>query len=187
MFYRLHRLAKLLVWIFVLGVFAYLWQQRAALEPLLVWYQVYDNGGIENAEKLPLIEGRAINVADGHTLRIKTEEGAYFLVRLAGLDYPTQPFSAYEIVREKQRQSALRELALSNWVHVEVAYSEGHSVLGIAHVRQKNLNLHFITNGLATLNREYLKRMPREHQYDFFLAGRNYERNREAAQVAAAK
>ena len=187
MFYRLHRLTKLIVWVFVLGVFAFLWQHRAALEPLIVWYQVYENGGLENDEKLPLVEGRALYVADGQTFRIKTADGAYYLVRLAGLNNPTPPLSAFETSRENQRQEALRNLVFSNWVHVEVTYSEGHSVLGIAHVRDKNVNLHFITNGLATLNRDYLKRMPRKHQYDFFLAARDFEKHREAAQIAAAK
>ena len=186
MFYRLHRLVKILVGLFILGVFAWLWQHRAAVEPVLVWYQVYENGGLENDETLPLIEGRALYIVDGHTLRLKTHEGHSFLVRLAGLDYPERPLSAYEMAREKQRTQALREQVLSNWVHVEVTYSQEHSVLGIAHVREKNLNLHFITNGLATLNRDYIKRMPREHQYDFFLAARHYQKNREAAQVAAA-
>ena len=184
MFHRLHRLTKWLVGAFVLGIFAYLWTQRAALEPLLVWYQVYKNGGFENEAELPVVEGRALHIADGHTVRLKTEEGAYFLVRLAGLDYPSQPLSAYEAVREKKRLEVMRNLVYSNWVSVEVTFSDQHSALGIVHVGKTNLNLHYITNGLATLNRDYIKRMPREHQYDFFSAARSFEQQREETLAA---
>src|SRR5688500_3141176 len=118
MFYRLHRLAKLLVWMLVLGVLIFVWQQRAVFEPLLLWYQVIENGGIEIDGELPVVEGRAQYISDGHTFRIKTSDGTYYLVRLAGLNYPARPLSALEMGLEKQRREALQTLVLSNWVHV---------------------------------------------------------------------
>lgn len=188
MFYRLHRLAKLLGWIFVLGIFAFVWQQRAVFEPILVWYQVYDNGGIEITEQLPRVQGRAFDVADGQTVRLRTADRRYYLVRLAGLEAPVPPLSPAEQAREKQRREELRSLVLSNWVHVEVTYADNNSVLGVLHANDININLHFITNGLATLNRDYIKRMPRDIQYNFFAAARAHEKRQEGEpRVAAAK
>ena len=172
MFHRLHKLAKLLVWMFVLGVFAFVWQQRAVFEPVLVWYEVMRNGGLENDDELPMIQGKAVAISDGHTLRLRTAEGSYYVVRLAGLEYPNRPLTVVENELERKRREAMRELVLSNWVHVEVAYAANHSVLGIVHNGQLNLNLHLITNGLASMNPEYIRRMPRLHQYRFFSAAR---------------
>lgn len=183
MFYTLHRLVKFLVFLLIAGVFVFVWRHRSAAEPLLVWYEVYDNGGLGKTAKLPLIQGRGHYVLGGSTFQMKTPEGAYYTVTLAGLETAT-PEKQW---LENQRMERLRSMVLSNVVHVNVTYhSSGYNVLGIVHVHQTNLNLNFITNGLASLNSDYIKRMPRDIQYNFFAARRTYEKRREQASAALA-
>lgn len=184
-FYLLHRLVKGLIWLAVLGLMYWLWLQREALEPIYAWHDVYQNGGISQTEPLPRIEGRGLQVVDGHTFAILSDKRIYN-VRLTGFEMPQPPLSLPEIQQEKARREHLRGLILSNNVQVQVTYSNLNSLLGVAYVGPTNLNIYFLTNDLSKFNRDYVKSTPRDTQYRFFSAARAHKKWKEARQAKLA-
>jgi len=175
MFYLLHRSVKVFCWALLAALCVWLYQQREALEPVLVWYRVYDNGGLANADQLPVLEGRGLAVIDGHTFQLKKGSSIYS-VRLTGFEMPSPPLPLEEINLEKERRLRLRDLVVSKDVRVHLTYSNYLSVLGIVQVGGTNVNTHFITAGLGHFNRDYVKSAPREDQYRFFAAARAREK-----------
>jgi hypothetical protein len=171
MFYLLHRLVKWFFALLVLGCIFWVWTQRAAFEPVWVWYDVYENGGIQKTEHLPMVNGQGIAVFDGHTFQMKS--GNQILsVRLTGFDLPEAPFSPEQIAEEKHRREFLRHAVVGKPVQVEITYSNVNSLLGVVHVGSTNLNTYYVTSGLGHFNREYVKSTPRDLQYKFFAAAR---------------
>ena len=176
MFYFLHHLMR---WVFIALLAAglyWVWLQREALEPVYVWYDVYENGGLKNNQQLHTVRGRAVAVVDGHTLQV-FQDGRSLSVRLTGLRLPHEPLSPSEFKLEKQRRTFLRETVVSREIDVQVTYATPGGMLGIVSLDGTNVNLHFITNGLATFEREYVKNLPRGIQYQFFAADRLREKS----------
>jgi hypothetical protein len=172
MFYTLHRLVK---WFFVLlGVACLFWlyTQRAALEPIYVWYDVYENGGIQRNEPLPVARGQGLAIIDGHTFQMKAD-GRVITVRLTGFDIPAPPLLPAEIEKEKKRREILREAVVGKEVEVAITFSNFHSMLGVVQAGGTNLNTLFVARGLSRFNREYVKTTPRDLQYKFFAAARS--------------
>lgn len=186
MFYTLHRLLKLIVILFFVGVLVWVWQQRHILEPAFVWHDVYKNGGIERTGTLPQVEGRGSYIFDGHTFQLKTSENRVYVVRLTGFESPAPPLSAEGILLEKRRRDALKFLVLSNSVRIEITYSNQNSLLGIAHAGNTNVNVYFITNHLAQFKGDFVKSVPRDVQYTFFAAARAGRKTRPAETNALA-
>ena len=181
MFYLLHRLVK---WFFVLlavGCVFWVWTQRAAFEPVWVWYEVYENGGIQKTEHLPVVTGQGIGVLDGHTFQMKSGHDI-LSVRLTGFDLPEPPLSPAQLSEEKHRREVLRNIVVGKGVQVEITYSNVNSLLGVVHAGRTNLNTYYVTSGLGHFNREYVKSTPRDLQYKFFAAAR--ATSRQLAQAA---
>jgi endonuclease YncB( thermonuclease family) len=175
MFYFLHRLVK---WFFIALIGAglyWLWLQREALEPVYVWYDVYENGGIQKNDQLRVLSGRAVRVVDGHTFQMVNDSKAYS-VRLTGFEIPQPPFTPSEVELEKERLRVLNELVLSKNVNVAITFVSNNSILGIVTANGTNLNTYFLTNGLSRFNRDYVKGVPRDLQYQFFAAHRVREK-----------
>jgi hypothetical protein len=171
MFYLLHRLVK---WFFILLALAcvyWVWTQRAAFEPMWVWYDVYENGGMQKTDRLPLVNGQGISVLDGHTFQMKSGNQV-LSVRLTGFDLPEPPLSPSQIAQEKRRREFLYRAIVGKPVQVEVTYSNVNSVLGVVHLGSTNLNTYYVTSGLGHFNREFVKSTPRDLQYKFFAAAR---------------
>jgi endonuclease YncB( thermonuclease family) len=171
MFYLLHRLVK---WFFVLLAFGcvfWVWTQRAAFEPLWVWYDVYENGGIQKTGNLSVVNGQGIGVFDGHTFQMKNGN-QIISVRLTGFDLPEPPLTPAQIAEEKRRREFLRNAVVGKPVQVEITYSNANSLLGVVHADGTNLNTYYVTSGLGHFNREYVKSTPRDLQYKFFAAAR---------------
>jgi hypothetical protein len=175
MFYTLHRLVKWSVVLVALAGLYWLYLQREALAPLWVWYDVYENGGIERTEPLPAIRGEGLNVIDGHTFQMKSH-GAIYSVRLTGFDQPAPPVSPKEAKLEKERREVLHKFVIGKPVQVDVTYSNLNSVLGIIEAGGTNLNIYYVANGLSHFNREYVKTVPRDLQYRFFSAAHAREK-----------
>ena len=177
MFYLLHRLVK---WFFILlaaGCLYWLYTQREALEPLYAWYDVYENGGLQKTEQLPVFEGEGIHVLDGHSFQMRAA-GRVVVVRLTGFELPAPPLSPGDITMEKRRRQLLREMVVSRPVRVEVTFSNANSVLGIVHAGSTNLNTYFVSEGISQFNKDYVKSAPRDMQYKFFAAVRARELSR---------
>jgi endonuclease YncB( thermonuclease family) len=178
MFYFLHRLVK---WFFIALVGAglyWLWLQREALEPVYVWYDVYENGGLQKTDRLTVIQGKAVRVIDGHTFQMHQDNKSYS-VRLTGFETPEPPFSNTDIELEKERRRVLRDTVLNQAVKVEVTYDGNNTLLGIVTANHTNLTTLFITNSLSKFNRAYVKSVPRDIQYRFFAAQRLREKEAE--------
>jgi hypothetical protein len=171
MFYTLHRMVKWSFVLFALAGLYWLYQQREALEPAWVWYDVYQNGGIERTEPLPAIRGEGIGVLDGHSFQMKSHGGIY-VVRLTGFDLPSPPVSNHEAKLERERREVLNKFIVGKQLRVEVTYSNLNSLLGIVEAGGTNLNTYYVANGLSHFNREYVKTVPRDLQYRFFSAAR---------------
>ena len=175
MFYFLHRLVKWFWVVLALAGLYWVWLQREAIEPVYVWYDVYENGGIQKTDRLHAIRGRVIRVVDGHTFQMN-HDGKHVSVRLTGLEVPQPPLSSGEIEMERERRRVLKEMLLSQEVDVRVTYAAPNSMLGIVSVNDTNLNVFLITNGLARFNGTYVKNVPRDVQYQFFAAQRLREK-----------
>ncbi len=171
MFYALHRLVKGFFILMALGCLFWLYTQRQALEPIWVWYDVYENGGIQRVEPLPAVAGHGVAVIDGHTFQMKLDN-RIVSVRLTGFDQPEAPLSPADIQLEKRRREFLREAVVGKPVKVEVTYSGPDSLLGIVYANDTNLNLYYVSHGMSRFNREYVKTTPRNRQYQFFAADR---------------
>jgi hypothetical protein len=175
MFYFLHRLVK---WIFVGLILAglyWVWLQREALEPVYVWYDVYENGGLQKDDRLQSVQGRAIHILDGHTFQL-THSAGTVNVRLVGFEIPVPPMTHPEQELEIERRRVLREMVLNQEVKIDATFADRGSLLGIATIKGRNINLFYITNGLSKFNREYIKSAPRDVQYQFFAAQRMREK-----------
>lgn len=177
MFYRLHRMVRWFWWgMLALGV-VWLYRQREVLEPLYVWYEVYDNGGLQKTDSLPARPGRGVTVLDGHTFQMKSE-GKIYSVRLTGFEVPTSLLAGADLELEHQRRAFLRQTVLSNDLTVKVTFESGTSLLGIVQAAGTNLNTHYVRSGLSRFNREYVKSIPREDQFLFFAAARQRAKDR---------
>lgn len=186
MFYTLHRLVKGLIWLLVFAGLYWVWLQREALEPIYAWHDVYQNGGLDHKEPLPVVRGRGLGVVDGHTFSMLGADKRIYNVRLTGFEIPQPPLSLPELQMEKERRAFLRGAINSNQVHVEVTFSNVNSLLGVAYVGKTNLNIHFLTNDLSTFNRDYVKSTPRDLQYKFFSAARAHRKWKEAGNAKLA-
>jgi len=172
MFYFLHRLVKGCFLLLLLGCMVWLWTQRRALEPLWVWYEVYENGGIQRTAPLPVLRGEGTTVLNGHTFQMKSA-GKVYIVGLTGFDAPAEPLSGDELQRERARRQFLRDAVVGKPVRVEVTFSNDQSLLGVVHAGATNVNLHYLMAGLSTFNRDYVRSTPRGTQYRFFAALRS--------------
>jgi hypothetical protein len=171
MFYTLHRLVKAFFLLLAAGCLFWFYTQREALAPLWVWYDVYENGGIQKTDPLPRLEGEGLAILDGHTFQMKSG-GKIYSVRLTGFEMPTPPLSLEDIRLEKARRDLLRHAVVSKPVRVDVTYSNVNSFLGIVYAGSTNLNTLYVTKGLGQFNRDYVKSAPRDLQYKFFAAVR---------------
>jgi hypothetical protein len=175
MFYFLHRLVK---WVFIALIAAglyWVWLQREILDPVYVWYDVYDNGGLNKTEPLKVIDGKATQLVDGHTFQM-VEGNRVYAVRLTGFEIPQAPIPEEEREKEMERRKFLRENVLAQQARVSVTYADHGSVLGIVTVNGTNLNMYYLTNGLSTFRPDYIKALPRDMQYQFFAAKRLREK-----------
>jgi len=175
MFYTLHRVVKWFFILLALGTLAWLYTQREALDPVWVWYDVYENGGLQRTEPVPTMQGEGTAVLDGHTFQIKSG-GRIYSVRLTGFALPVPPLAPAELNLEKQRREVLRKMVLDKPVQVQVTYSNQNSLLGIVRAGSTNLNTFFVARGLGEFNRAFVKSAPRDIQYSFFAASRAHEK-----------
>jgi hypothetical protein len=184
MFYTLHRLIKWILMALIAAGLYWVWLQREFLEPVYVWYDVYDNGGINRTEPLKVIQGKPTHVLDGHTFQM-VQGNAVSRVRLTGFEIPEPPLSQEEREKELERRKFLRETVLAQQVQVSVTYADQGSILGIVTANGTNLNLYYLTNGLSEFRPDYIKGLPREMQYQFFAARRLREKGLEKKNALA--
>src|SRR5688572_19715340 len=130
MFYTIHRCVKLLCWCAVLFVGWKLYERREVFEPALIWYDVWDNGGLR-VEKGKSMAGRVHNVIGSQTFVLGARGQKRFNVRLMGLKASTEDRSLEALAKEQGRREALEKMIGGNWVHLEVSYENMNSLGGV--------------------------------------------------------
>lgn len=176
MFYFLHRLCKALVTCLLLVPVYLLYSQRHHLEPARISYRVYQNGGWDQMEPPPTLEGEVTRILNSRSFVFKPDSSRFFFtVSLAGIDDfepPTSPDLAW---RELQSSNQFSSLLLSNRIRLGVTSSNQYSLSGIAFLGKSNLNLGLISQKKATFHPHAIKPLPRKMQYEFFYVQRQLE------------
>lgn len=178
-------MVKLFLALCLLALLFWVYQQRAIFEPALVWYDVYKNGGHTNTTLLPTTSGRATRIIDPHTFELRQKRGDFLTVRLTGLQEIPFPTTPQEIQPFKEKRDQLAQLVLSNFVHLDLTYSNQNSVLAVAYANGTNINATLIAQGHSVLKPEYMKSLPRQTQYAFFHARRAAAKHAKAADSAS--
>jgi hypothetical protein len=181
MFYAIRRMIKLFVLLCFFGFAYVLYQHRSDFEPALVWYEVWQNGGLTNKAALPDLSGHGVALLNSRTFQFKSDQGNIFAVGLTGLNDAGTPKTEAETKHELHQRDLLRPLVLSNYLHVEITYSNLNRLLGIVYSNATNVNTRLITAGAAELKPKYIKALPAKKQYDFFYAQRLAARRSESA------
>jgi hypothetical protein len=173
MFYTLHRAVKFLFlccWLFVAWK---LYQHRRAMEPAVIWYEVWENGGFREKPK-PTVSGVAESVLNSQTFTLKTTNNAAFLnVRLLGLRDPSKEQSLDVIEKEKKRRDALDHLIKGRQILLHLGYENFNNVGGIALLGKTNVNAWLVQKGFAFTDQELVKGYPKEIQYQMLWSKRH--------------
>ena len=172
MFYTIHRCIKLVCWCAVLLVAWKLYEQRAVFEPALIWYDVWDNGGLR-VDEPKSIAGRVEHVIGSQTFVLATRSHKRFNVRLMGLRPPSEDRSIEAMAREQTRREALNKIVKGNWVHLEISYENMNSLGGVTFLGTTNVNAELVRLGVARADKGSVKGLPKESQYALLWASRH--------------
>jgi hypothetical protein len=175
MFYTIHRAIKFLCICALLGVAFKLYQNRSALEPAYIWYDVWENGGFH----LPpptTTSGRVLQVLNSQTFVVDCRSGKQrvrFNFRLQGLREPSTEITLEAVEREKKRREALAALIDKEWVHLEITYQNGNNLGGVAFVHGTNVNAELVRQRNASTSKDLVKSLSKESQYSLLWANRH--------------
>jgi hypothetical protein len=159
MFYTIHRCLKILAYAAVCLLALKLYESREVFEPALIWYDVWDNGGLHVPEP-KAIAGRVLHVANSQTFMLSTRDRRRFNVRLMGLKPPLSADRSVEsIEKEKHRRDALEEMIRGEWVYIELAYENFDSIGGVVFLGPTNVNADLVLHGLASKRRKDCRRI----------------------------
>jgi hypothetical protein len=178
MFYTLHRAVKFLLfcgWLFVAWK---VYEQRRALDPAIIWYEVWENGGFREKPN-PTVNGVAQSVLNSQTFTLHTTNNAALLnVRLLGLQDPSKEQSVEIAEKEKKRRDALDQLIKGQELLLHIGYENFNNVGGIAFLGKTNVNAWLVLQGLAFTDQELVKGYPKEIQYQMLWSKRHASANR---------
>jgi hypothetical protein len=177
MFYTIHRCIKLVCWCAVLLAGWKLYENREVFEPAVIWYDVWDNGGLRVAQPKS-IAGRAENVIGSQTFVLATRGQKRFNVRLMGLKGPSEDRSLEAFAKEQARREALQKMIQGNWVHLEISYQNMNNLGGIAFLGPTNVNAELVRMGVAMVDKVSVKGLPKESQYALLWASRHQFANK---------
>jgi hypothetical protein len=172
MFYTIHRCIKLLSWCVVLLVAWKIYERREVLEPVFIWYDVWDNGGLRVPEP-KAIAGRVEQVLSSQIFILTTRSHKRFNVRLMGLKSSSEDRSLEAFAKEMERRKELEKMIKGNWVHVEISYENLNSLGGVVFLGPTNVNAELVRLGVARANKETAKGLPKESQYALIWAARH--------------
>ena len=173
MFYAIHRTIKFLMFCCVAAVCWKAYQHRYVLEPAIIWYEVWDNGGFrENA--MPSVGGKVEQVMGSQTFILKTTNKiARVNVRLLGLREPSKNLSVDILEKEKMRKEALEDLIKGKDVRLDLAYENFNNVGGIVFLGSTNVNAYLVQQKLAFTDKELVRGFTKEIQYQMLWSKRH--------------
>jgi hypothetical protein len=178
MFYTLHRL-YLLAWVaLILGAGFWLYPRAGVSEPLVNWYEVWQNTHGVPTRPVELLSGKVIKITEPNAFMLRGSDHQSYSVALLGTvpsavlpATPTKPRTEPESVREAKER--LSDLILSNEVSVEVTVMDPfRRGVGIVHLGETNINAVMVESGLLELKRDYIKGLPLSDQYALIRADR---------------
>ena len=172
MFYTIHRCVKLVCWCAVLFVGWKLYEHREVFEPALIWYDVWDNGGLHVAGP-KAIAGRVDLVIGSQTFVLTTRGQKRFNVRLMGLKAPSEDRSLESLAKEQGRREELAKMIKGNWVHLEISYENMNNLGGVIFLGPTNVNATLVRMGVARADKETVKGLPTDSQYALLWASRH--------------
>jgi hypothetical protein len=172
MFYTIHRCIKLACWCAVFLVAWKIYERREIFEPAVIWYDVWDNGGLR-VEEPKSIAGRVEHVIGSQTFVLATRSHKRFNVRLMGLKSASEDRSIEALAKEMERREALEKMIKGNWVHLEPSYQNMNSLGGVVFLGPTNVNAELVRLGVARANKETAKGLPQDSQYALLWASRH--------------
>lgn len=180
----LHWFVIALFWAFWLVVGFWVYQHRLALQPAADYVELLWNMDPRAAKQRPplSLSGRVTKANSGDGLQLRNDGGLLFNYGLSGLAAPR----ADRLSPPAQRaladlcQSNLNQLAVGQWVDIDVwlANPETRTGLGVFRMGETNLNALALEWGIATLRREQIRGLPLREQYAMVQAERAARRER---------
>ena len=173
MFWFLHYAVKAGIGLALLGAGALLYAHRAMFSPAQEWMETLRRA---ETERLPIVgeaDGRVIRVPAGDSVIVRDAQGAKVSFRIAGVLGPPpsrHPRSERaEVFRRSQ--NFLRELALSNDVHIAYTFMvpEGGGVGGV-YLGGTNLAIPLLREGMVIVHDASLKSLPIPDQVQLLAA-----------------
>src|SRR4051812_11128823 len=110
MFYALHRTMKFLLLCAFVGAGWRVYENRQVFEPALIWYDVWDNGGLNEKDTMPSVSGEVEQILNSQTFVLRSTNAMRFNVRLLGLKDPPKAASFEGLKKETERKERLEEL-----------------------------------------------------------------------------
>ena len=173
MFYAIHRAIKFALFCCALWVGWKLYQHRHIAEPAIVWYEVWDNGGLRE-KPMPVVSGVIERVVSSQTFILKTTNTAMlrYNVRLLGLHDHTKDRGVDVLVKERKRREAVEALIKGKEAQLHVGYENFNNIGGVLVIGGTNLNAYLVQQGLATTDKDLVKGFNKEFQYQMLWSKR---------------
>ena len=172
--YTLHRIYVLGWAALIIGGAVWLYPRTGVAEPLLDWYEVWQNAHGTPAKAVQPISGKVINILDPISFTLRATDRQLYSIGLAGAVLPPSTHATRADRELADRAKArLRDLVLSNEVDVAVTWMDAQRRgVGIVHLGKTNINAAMIQSGLLNLKLDYIKGIPWFDQYALLRADR---------------
>jgi len=181
LFWFLHRLLVGLFWCLWLGVAAFVFQHRAALEPAVDMARLWWHRTPEARQPIGELSGRVVRIHTGSSVQVRDDRGWLFNYGLAGVEAPRAGPNASP---KEQTEAKAAADALGRWVlgtnvviAVTLANPQTRTGLGLVRTAQTNVNEAMLGEGHGRFAPGQIRGLPLKDQYRLQRAER-YARER---------
>lgn len=189
MFRTLHRLLVLGYWCFWAAVLFWLYTQRARFQPAVDYAELLVRQDRSASSPLTEFTGTVARVYSGVSFQVRDGNGALLNYGLAGVSGPVTNGPTATAGGRLLAAQALTNL--SDWivgapVRIEVMLENPASRTGLGVVWREttNINARVLAQGLGTLRRDQIRRLPVLEQYGLVRAERQARRERRGVWAA---
>lgn len=175
MFHLLRKIVLLIFYGLLIGLGVFLYQKRAVLNPVLDYYDAWEISREDPRKDRETLAGEVIQVTGAYSFQLQNQQGFLFNFQLTGFDpiSPSNRLDAAASELKDESQMRLARLILSNEVRVAATFlSPQRTGLGVVYRDETNVNAALLEDGLARLNRHYLKGLTRSELYEMLQAER---------------